>query len=270
MDGNDAACGRNGFRWFELATRASRLEREFYRTLMDAEADEPDDASGYTVLARDGHPLAALVPMEADWPEDLVSHWMAFVEVDDLDARCRRAVELGGRVRVAPGDHGVGRCAVVSDPTGGTVALFRPRRGADLAPEEPAAGSFAWCELVTADTPRAAEFYAKLLDWRPEFRVAGASWYVELHAGRRPVASVFEALTEDPGRIAHWCPYLAVDAIEVALARAERLGATRLCRPMHLPGLGMYAGLRDPIGAHLALFEPDPPDPEELLAAIRG
>ena len=34
------------------------------------------------------------------------------------------------------------------------------------------------------------------------------------------------------------------------------MGGRKLCEPMEIPGIGTYAGLTDPTGAHLALFEP--------------
>jgi predicted enzyme related to lactoylglutathione lyase len=53
------------------------------------------------------------------------SHWMAYVAVDDVDAKARRVEELGGKVCVPPTDiPNTGRFCVITDPTGATLSLI--------------------------------------------------------------------------------------------------------------------------------------------------
>ena len=77
---------------------------------------------------------------------------------------------------------------------------------------------------------------------------ASGRWTARLH--------FFEACADERTSQAHWCPYLCVEDIHASLAAAVRLGGHKLCEPMEIPGVGTYAGLTDPTGAHLALFEP--------------
>ena len=56
---------------------------------------------------------------------DAPSHWMAYVAVDDVDAKAKLAEELGGKVCVPPTDiPNTGRFCVITDPTGATFSLI--------------------------------------------------------------------------------------------------------------------------------------------------
>jgi hypothetical protein len=52
-------------------------------------------------------------------------HWMAYVAVEDVDAKARQVEELGGKVCVPPTDiPNTGRFCVINDPTGATISLI--------------------------------------------------------------------------------------------------------------------------------------------------
>jgi predicted enzyme related to lactoylglutathione lyase len=58
------------------------------------------------------------------------SSWLSYVSVADVDGCAARATELGGAIHVAPSDiPGVGRFAVLAEPTGAMFAVFRPTAG---------------------------------------------------------------------------------------------------------------------------------------------
>lgn len=249
------------FCWFELTTREVERGRDFYGSLMRAATrgmpdGSPDETARYFVFDIDGKTVAGLNPMGERFPLDAASHWLPYVAVGDVSRACERVVQLGGRIACGPTEIPIGRFAIITDPTGGTVALFQSTPGMTDGTNPVGPGAFVWCELVTRDVPAASEFYAKLLGWTPQFRVVGASSFIEMKAGVHPVASVFEACADEDSSVAHWCPYLCVDDIHASLAAAVRLGGRKLCEPMEIPGVGTYAGLTDPTGAHLALFKP--------------
>lgn len=265
------------FCWFELTTRDVPQGSRFYTALMsaaatDAPAQTRDVSRGsaagaiagpapdYVLFEVGGHTVAGLHPMGDRIADGAPSHWLPYVAVDDVDSCASKAEALGGRLCCGPSDSPIGRFAIIADPTGGVVALFRARTGTTDGTNPVGPGAFVWCELVTRDVAQAAEFYAKLLGWSPQFCRLGVTSYVEMKAGSQAVASVFEACADDERSQAHWCPYLCVDDIDRALAAAVRHGGRKLCEPMDLPGegpcAGRYAGVTDPTGAHLALFEP--------------
>ncbi|MBL9118489.1 MAG: VOC family protein [Phycisphaerae bacterium] len=245
------------FCWFELTTREVDRSRDFYRSLMRAVTRGlAMGDTEYTLFDIDGKTVAGLMPMGDAFPLESPSHWLPYIAVQDVDAVCREVCPLGGRICCGPTDIPIGRFAVITDPTGGNVALFQSAPGKTDGTNPVGPGTFVWCELVTRDVPIASQFYAKLLGWTPQFRVAGATSFIEMKAGSLPVASVFEACADERTSVAHWCPYLCVEDIHASLAAAVRLGGRKLCEPMEIPGIGTYAGLTDPTGAHLALFEP--------------
>jgi len=67
-----------------------------------------------------------MMPMIGEaWPDDLPDHWMIYFGVADCDASCEQVRSLGGSVSVPPTDvPGVGRFAVVADPTGAFFSVI--------------------------------------------------------------------------------------------------------------------------------------------------
>jgi predicted enzyme related to lactoylglutathione lyase len=52
--------------------------------------------------------------------------WLSYVVVDDVDASAKRAALLKGKVLAPPADiPNIGRFAVIQDPTGAVLALFK-------------------------------------------------------------------------------------------------------------------------------------------------
>ncbi len=58
---------------------------------------------------------------------DLPEHWFSYLAVDDIDARCARAHEAGGKIAREPFDvPGIGRIAIIQQPGGGMVGWMTP------------------------------------------------------------------------------------------------------------------------------------------------
>lgn len=68
--------------------------------------------------------VATLNPIAEDEP-DVPAHWSVTFAVDDADAIADRAVELGGRVLVAPFDAPWVRMTVIADPQGATFTASK-------------------------------------------------------------------------------------------------------------------------------------------------
>jgi uncharacterized protein len=53
--------------------------------------------------------------------------WSGYVEVADVDATAQKALSLGGKVCHGPADiPGIGRFAVLTDPQGADICVFKP------------------------------------------------------------------------------------------------------------------------------------------------
>ncbi|MBV8859594.1 MAG: VOC family protein [Acidobacteria bacterium] len=122
------------FCWNELSTTDDEAAIKFYTELLGWEikrsnapaACEGSDAPPmvYNEIVADGRHVGGILKMGPEFGQ-MPSHWMAYVAVDDVDAKARQVWELGGKVRVPPTDipH-VGRFSVIDDPTGATIALI--------------------------------------------------------------------------------------------------------------------------------------------------
>src|SRR5436190_16206634 len=86
-------------------------------------------------------------------------------------------------------------------------------------------------ELHTGDLARAREFYARLCDWCPELIDGGPSPYLALALGRDLGGGIVECGIERP----LWLPYVEVEEIHAATARADTLGASVLLGPREGP-----------------------------------
>ncbi len=121
MPANGAFC------WNELATTDLESAQSFYKTLLGWEIKESSASGGgmvYNEIVVGGQSVGGLFQMGPEFGE-IPSHWMAYVAVDDVDAKARQVWELGGKVCVPPTDiPKVGRFCVVNDPTGATLALI--------------------------------------------------------------------------------------------------------------------------------------------------
>jgi predicted enzyme related to lactoylglutathione lyase len=59
-------------------------------------------------------------------------HWMAYINVDDLDASAKKAEKLGAKIIVPPttvSDYG--RFVVLQDPTGASISLWQTLKACD-------------------------------------------------------------------------------------------------------------------------------------------
>ena len=121
------------FCWNELSTSDDDDAIKFYTELLGwevkagtATACEGSEAPPmvYNEIVVDGKHVGGIYKMG---PESggAPPHWMAYVAVEDVDAKAAQVVELGGKVCVPPTDiPNTGRFCVINDPTGATISLI--------------------------------------------------------------------------------------------------------------------------------------------------
>jgi predicted enzyme related to lactoylglutathione lyase len=106
---------------------------DFYTRLLGWQATDVDmgPMGSYTMFRQTSANSGGIVRMRGpDW-DGLPPRWSVYIEVGDVDAGARRAVELGGQVCVPPFEiPRVGRACVVLDPEGASFYLFAPQRAA--------------------------------------------------------------------------------------------------------------------------------------------
>jgi predicted enzyme related to lactoylglutathione lyase len=60
--------------------------------------------------------------------DGIPEHWLSYIAVDDVDARCKTAIAAGAKEGRPPFDvPGVGRIAILQQPGGAVVAWMTPK-----------------------------------------------------------------------------------------------------------------------------------------------
>jgi uncharacterized protein len=177
--------------------------------------------------------------------------WMSYVSVEDVDETVRRATANGGKVLLPGTDQeGVGRFAVLADPSGAAFNVIRFSDGDPAAGERPPLGAFCWETVLTADEATAKAFYAAVLGWKAAPGPGDGTMFT-LGADAM-VADLRRATSAPP----HWASYVVVEKLEAGKQRVEKLGGQILVNEVAVPTIGRFAVTKDPLGAVLCLFEP--------------
>ena len=112
------------FSWNELLTPDVPAAKQFYGELMGWQMEPFGPAKDYFVLKIGDAGVGGMMKTpQAGMP----ATWLAYVTVADVDAAVAKATQLGGKVCAPPFDvPQVGRCAVITDPQGAALGLFKP------------------------------------------------------------------------------------------------------------------------------------------------
>jgi uncharacterized protein len=104
-------------------------------------------------------------------------------------------------------------------------------------------------ELHTSDLAQARSLYAQLLHWRPERVHTDSGDYQAFECG-----AIGGGIVECPTTRALWLPYVGVDRVDYATARAAELGATVLVEPREGPA-GWRSVVSTPAGGEIAFWQ---------------
>jgi hypothetical protein len=212
----------------------------------------------YTILQAEGAGIGGVMATpEPARAEGVPPNWTAYVAVDDVDATAGKAKSLGGSVIRPPTDiPGIGRFAVIADPTGAVIDIMTPAPS-DQPRTEPAPGTrgtAGWRELYAGDLDKAFPFYAELFGWRKDSDMdMGAGGTYRLFANQD--GQVGGMMTKpDNVPTPAWLYYFQVGDIDQAAARVKADGGQVTNGPMEVPGGGWIVQAQDPQGAAFALL----------------
>lgn len=122
--------------------------------------------------------------------------------------------------------------------------------------------TFFWYELITDDPAAATSFYENVVGWRPEPFPGSDDGYMVMHArdggAERGVAGIMEIPAEARQRGAppSWTGYIHVDDVDRAAGDIEAAGGAVHKAPADIPGVGRFAVVTDPQGAHFIIMKP--------------
>jgi predicted enzyme related to lactoylglutathione lyase len=89
--------------------------------------DMPMPNGSYNVCMAGGKPVAGIMSREMMGQPDHPPGWMTYIAVDDVDAACKATGKAKGKVLKEPVDvQGVGRIAMIMDPSGAAVGMITP------------------------------------------------------------------------------------------------------------------------------------------------
>jgi hypothetical protein len=115
------------FYWNELLTDDVAKARKFYESVLGWTAEEMSMPSGetYTVVKANGKPAGGIMNKAQTGAKDAPAHWGAYIHVDDVDATVAKVAKAGGKVCMPCFDvAGVGRIAMIQDPTGAMIGIM--------------------------------------------------------------------------------------------------------------------------------------------------
>lgn len=113
--------------WNELITNDAEAAKKFYADVMGWSYDSMPMPDGtYHVCKRGDDMVGGLFEASAEMGGD-DPHWQTYFAVDDVDASIEKIRAAGGSVVRDPFDvPGVGRIAMVADPTGAVSGIMKP------------------------------------------------------------------------------------------------------------------------------------------------
>ncbi len=115
--------------WADLSTPDPKRASDFYSGLFGWQVlTDPKDPSGYLHIKNGEHFIGG-IPPAAYHPPGVPPHWLAYFQVDDVDATAAKAKQMGAKLHLAPMTmEGVGRFSVIADPQGAVFAIFKSAR----------------------------------------------------------------------------------------------------------------------------------------------
>ncbi len=118
--------------------------------------------------------------------------------------------------------------------------------------ERYAPGTFCWEELATSDLEGAKAFYGEVLGWAYEdLPLDDGQVYVMATVDGHRVAALM-GTEHHP----HWRSYVSVEDVDAAAARVIELGGSVRLEPFDVMDAGRLAGVADPTGASVMLWQP--------------
>jgi uncharacterized protein len=244
------------FVWYDLMTPDMKGSADFYGHVVGwSIADGGMPGMDYSIIKANGIDVGGMMPPPPS-TGDMPPMWNGYIYSADVDASAKQAETLGGSVFQAPMDiPGVGRFAVIADPSGATFIIFKPSTDAEptVVPDG-TPGHIGWRELHSGDWRQAWDFYSSLFGWSKgeAMDMGPMGTYQQFKVGDKSIGGMMTKRSGDPSP-PNWKYYFNVDSIEAATARAKAKGAKIFVEPMQVPGGQWIIMAMDPQGAMFCL-----------------
>ncbi len=257
------------FIWYELVSPDPDASKAFYDAVVgwtiDAETSVPGGGVDYRMITRSDGGLAGGMlkldqAMQAHGARPL---WLAYLYVEDVDARVAAITADGGKVLMPPHDApGIGRFALVTDPVGVPFYVMKPVPPAGRENDSSdvfsvdQAQHIRWNELSTTDQDGAIAFFARHFGWTQEGAMPMGEMgdYKFVHKDGVGIGAIMNKPAQAP--MSGWTFYIGVDDIDRAANAVTAGGGRILFGPMEIPGGEFSLNGMDPQGASFGLVGP--------------
>ena len=252
---------QGNFVWYELMTTNTAAAETFYRNVMGWSArDAGMPGMSYTLFGAGETSVGGMMTLPAQAAEmGAGPSWIGYVWVENVDAKAAEVKKAGGAIyREADDIPGVGRFAIVADPQGGVLALFKGAGGEQQPPgSRRLPGHGGWHELHAKNGETAFPYYAKLFGWTKAdaMDMGPMGIYQIFAAGGETIGGMMTSAPPAPPA-AFWLYYFNVEEINAAAARVRAGGGEILHGPQEVPGGQWIEQCRDPQSALFALVGP--------------
>lgn len=219
------------------------------------------------LMNNQGIPIIGLGERAAEY-EQLPLQWMPHIQVADVAASVRRAVDLAGSVLMhGKADDGASQWAVLLDPNGTAFGII-PVVPADSVPQVDAVpssdaptpvGRIGWLDLTVPDATATRDFYQQVVGWSVESVEMGTEGerYTDfnmLGEDGNPAAGICHSRGANTGLPPVWMIYLPVGDLAESLRRVQDEGGEVIKAVKGKDGSYFYAAVKDPVGACFALM----------------
>jgi uncharacterized protein len=118
------------FFWNELMTRDVERAKTFYANTLGWSYDGvpmPGGSGTYWLAKSNDEPVAGIFDISGPEFGPVPESWMAYIAVDDVDARTKKATAAGAKLMKPIFDvPGVGRIAILMEPGGAGIGWITP------------------------------------------------------------------------------------------------------------------------------------------------
>ena len=243
------------FVWCDLMTTDTEAAKKFYGEVAGW-GTQPMEGSPYVFWMNQGEMIGGTMLISDEMRQHGVKPgWTASVGVEDVDATAAKAAKLGGKIVAPPMDiPDIGRYAIIGDPQGASIAIFKSNGELPGHGGAPRMGEFSWHELMTTDYAAAFDFYSKVFGWEKmqENDMGPMGIYLEYGQKGRQYGGMFTRGPDMPPT-PEWVCYIKVADAKASAETIKRLGGQIMAGPMEVPGGDWIAIGSDPQGAKFAV-----------------
>lgn len=231
--------------WHDLVSTNPPVSQRFYQTVFGWRAKLLESGRYWQFEDSAGTPVGGLLAYHGKEHWGQAAAWVTTLDVADLDQRLAAVRNAGGKVIQGPSKiQGGFRVATMTDSEGAVLQLRQAHRAVTGKTDS----LWIWHELVAADPPSAAGWYAKVFDLSVEPSMDGKR--LILKSKGKPVASVSRTPFENAGN--QWVPVLAVGDMSAVLKHVKNAGGQVLLSPKSMVS-GQVALIADSLDAPLFL-----------------